>query len=74
VDIWHGSAPTDAFLFTHCGDHGLNLYSQSTSFVGHRSTIAAGNKETDKEGNVGAEMVRSMIKPTRGLWHFRYSE
>src|SRR6516165_5302915 len=31
VDAWHGSAPTDALLFTHCGDHGLNLYFQSTS-------------------------------------------
>src|SRR6516162_10304109 len=59
-----GPAPTDALLFTHCGDHGLNLYFESTSLVGQRSTIAAGNK-TDKEGNVGAETPRLMIKPTR---------
>src|SRR6516165_5005781 len=49
VDVWHGSAPTDALLFTHCGDHGLNLYFQSTSLVGQRSTIAAGNKKPTKK-------------------------
>src|SRR3974390_2501190 len=48
VDVWHGSAPTDALLFTHCADHGLNLYFQSTSLVGQRSTIAAGNKNRQR--------------------------
>ena len=65
-----GMSPlTDALLFTHCGDHGLNLYFESTSLVGQRSTIAAGNK-TDKEGNVGAETPRLMTKPTRGPMAF----
>jgi hypothetical protein len=39
----------DALLFTHCGDHGLNLYFQSTLLVGQRSTIAAGSKKPTKK-------------------------
>src|SRR5215469_10036765 len=62
VDVWHGSAPTDALLLTHCGDHGLNLYFHRLSATGPRSFPAT---KTDKEGNVGAETARLMISLDR---------
>ena len=42
--------------------------------VGPRSTTTARNEKPTEKQNVGAETVRVMIKPTRGLWHFCYSE
>jgi hypothetical protein len=65
VDAWHGSAPTDALLFTHCGDHGLNLHFQSIVACRPQVHDRSRQQKTDRQRNVGAKTARLMIKPTR---------
>jgi hypothetical protein len=48
----------------------ISIFNRSW-LVGHKSPQPA---TKNRERNVGAETARLMIKPTRGLWHFCYSE